>query len=86
MALLAAVILIGQALVSHLWLSRHRYGPAEYVWRWITWWHRPTATQPPTAAQPPTATQPLTATEPPTQQSTATQPPAGPQPRAGALD
>lgn len=27
-----------QALLSHLWLRRFRYGPAEWAWRCVTWW------------------------------------------------
>lgn len=39
--LLAVVVFAGQAAVSAWWLTRHRYGPAEYVLRWFTTWHRP---------------------------------------------
>lgn len=27
-----------QAALSPVWLSRFRYGPAEWVWRCLTWW------------------------------------------------
>ena len=39
--LLAVVVFAGQAAVSAWWLTRHRYGPAEYVLRWFTTWRRP---------------------------------------------
>lgn len=29
-----------QEVVSRLWLRDHRYGPAEWVWRCLTWWQR----------------------------------------------
>jgi uncharacterized membrane protein YeiB len=38
MAALAAVLLAGQAVASHWWLSRYRYGPLEWGWRCLTWW------------------------------------------------
>ncbi len=34
----AALILAVQALFSRYWLTRHRYGPLEFVWRCLTWW------------------------------------------------
>jgi uncharacterized protein len=39
--LLAFVIFTGQVAVSVWWLKSHRYGPAEYLLRWFTTWHRP---------------------------------------------
>ncbi|MCD9029212.1 DUF418 domain-containing protein [Luteimonas sp. BDR2-5] len=30
-----------QVAVSHLWLARHRYGPMEWLWRWLTYGRRP---------------------------------------------
>lgn len=36
--LLTVAILIGQAVFSAAWLSRFRFGPAEWVLRCITWW------------------------------------------------
>ncbi|MEJ7807762.1 MAG: DUF418 domain-containing protein, partial [Telluria sp.] len=30
-----------QIPLSHLWLSRFRYGPMEWLWRAITYWHLP---------------------------------------------
>lgn len=27
-----------QAALSHLWMRRFRYGPAEWAWRCVTWW------------------------------------------------
>ncbi len=29
-----------QAVLSRLWLRDHRYGPAEWLWRCLTWWQR----------------------------------------------
>src|SRR5699024_4371792 len=39
--LLAFVVFTGQVAVSVWWLKSHRYGPAEYLLRWFTTWHRP---------------------------------------------
>lgn len=37
-----AIAVIGlQILFSHWWLGRFRYGPMEWVWRAITYWHIP---------------------------------------------
>ncbi|MBB1251822.1 DUF418 domain-containing protein [Streptomyces sp. OF3] len=36
---LAAGTLTAQAVFSHWWLARHRYGPLEWAWRRVTWWH-----------------------------------------------
>ncbi|GHJ15975.1 hypothetical protein TPA0908_39700 [Micromonospora sp. AKA38] len=33
-------ILVVQAVWSRLWLRSFRYGPAEWVWRCLTWWRR----------------------------------------------
>lgn len=30
-----------QLIVSPLWLARYRFGPLEYVWRWLTYGERP---------------------------------------------
>ncbi|MET0327398.1 MAG: DUF418 domain-containing protein, partial [Luteimonas sp.] len=30
-----------QILISRAWLSHHRYGPMEWVWRWLTYGRRP---------------------------------------------
>ncbi|ANY06091.1 DUF418 domain-containing protein [Pseudonocardia sp. HH130630-07] len=35
---LAAVVVAVQIVVSRWWLGRFRYGPAEWVWRTVTWW------------------------------------------------
>lgn len=35
---LCAGILTVQAIASHLWLKKFRYGPFEWVWRLVTWW------------------------------------------------
>jgi uncharacterized protein len=37
---LAGAIVALQLVWSPLWLSRHRYGPLEWVWRCGTWWQR----------------------------------------------
>ncbi|MBM7787157.1 putative membrane protein YeiB [Tenggerimyces flavus] len=41
-AILALGVSIGlvQAVLSRLWLRDHRYGPAEWAWRCLTWWQR----------------------------------------------
>ncbi|MFD4639512.1 DUF418 domain-containing protein [Lentzea sp. NPDC058436] len=31
-------IVVVQAVLSHLWTRRFRYGPAEWAWRCVTWW------------------------------------------------
>ncbi|RBO86630.1 DUF418 domain-containing protein [Nocardia puris] len=36
---LAAGIILLQAVLSHLWLTWLRYGPLEWLWRCVTWWH-----------------------------------------------
>ncbi|VXB81754.1 conserved membrane hypothetical protein [Luteimonas sp. 9C] len=30
-----------QIVISHAWLSHHRYGPMEWTWRWLTYGRRP---------------------------------------------
>jgi uncharacterized membrane protein YeiB len=40
MAALAVALLASQALASHWWLTRYRYGPLEWGWRCLTWWTR----------------------------------------------
>jgi len=30
-----------QIVISHVWLSHHRYGPMEWTWRWLTYGRRP---------------------------------------------
>ncbi|GAA2625829.1 hypothetical protein Adu01nite_44400 [Paractinoplanes durhamensis] len=39
--LVAAPILLLQWTWSVIWLRRFRQGPAEWLWRWVTWWQRP---------------------------------------------
>jgi uncharacterized protein len=39
-ACVCAMVMV-QVPVSHLWLSRFRYGPVEWLWRAITYWHIP---------------------------------------------
>lgn len=36
-SILAAVVLVGQSLLSRLWLRSFRHGPLEWVWRTVTW-------------------------------------------------
>ncbi len=40
----------GQIFVSHLWLHRFRYGPLEWVWRWLTYGRRPSHSTTPNSA------------------------------------
>ena len=40
LACVCAMVLV-QIPLSHLWLSRFRYGPMEWLWRAITYWHIP---------------------------------------------
>ncbi|MFD4366407.1 DUF418 domain-containing protein [Rhodococcus sp. NPDC058521] len=39
--LAALVVFVAQMAGSSWWLSRHRYGPAEWILRWLTNWQRP---------------------------------------------
>ena len=39
--LFAVVLFSGQVVISRWWLSRHRHGPAEWLWRWLTYARRP---------------------------------------------
>src|SRR5699024_71842 len=32
-------IIVVEAVLSRLWLARMRFGPAEWAWRCVTWWH-----------------------------------------------
>ncbi|MFI6819102.1 DUF418 domain-containing protein [Nonomuraea sp. NPDC050328] len=38
---IAVLIFIAQAACSHWYLRAHRYGPVEFVLRWLTYWRRP---------------------------------------------
>lgn len=38
--LVVAAIWVFQLAVSPWWLSRYRFGPAEWVWRSLTYWQR----------------------------------------------
>ncbi|MER6506659.1 DUF418 domain-containing protein [Nonomuraea sp. NPDC001636] len=40
--LMALAIFTVQVLYSHWWLKGHRYGPVEWVLRFLTYWRRPT--------------------------------------------
>ncbi len=39
---LAAAIMLAQSAASSWWLRRYRFGPLEWLWRWVTWARRPT--------------------------------------------
>jgi uncharacterized protein len=39
--LLVVVIFAAQVVLSRWWLSRYRFGPAEWLWRWGTYGKRP---------------------------------------------
>lgn len=36
-----AVVVIVQIALSHWWLARFRFGPMEWLWRAVTYWHLP---------------------------------------------
>jgi uncharacterized protein len=38
--LVVAAVWVFQLAVSPLWLARYRFGPAEWVWRSLTYWQR----------------------------------------------
>jgi uncharacterized membrane protein YeiB len=38
---IAGGVLTIQCVWSTLWPRRHRYGPLEWLWRWVTWARRP---------------------------------------------
>ena len=38
---LAVAVFALQILFSRWWLARFRFGPAEWLWRWATYGHRP---------------------------------------------
>jgi uncharacterized protein len=39
--LLVVVIFAAQVVLSRWWLSRYRFGPVEWLWRWGTYGKRP---------------------------------------------
>jgi len=39
--LFVAVLAVAQIAFSHVWLSRFRYGPMEWLWRAVTYWQIP---------------------------------------------
>src|SRR5690606_7677145 len=39
--LLALAIFALQVVASHWWLGRYRFGPMEWLWRWLTYGARP---------------------------------------------
>jgi uncharacterized protein len=38
--LIVAAVWVLQLIVSPLWLARYRFGPAEWLWRSLTYWQR----------------------------------------------
>jgi len=44
--LLVLAIFAAQVLLSRWWLSRHRFGPVEWLWRWATYGRRPAMRHP----------------------------------------
>jgi uncharacterized protein len=40
--LFVLAVFVLQVLLSRWWLSRFRYGPMEWLWRWLTYLERPT--------------------------------------------
>ena len=39
--LFTLVVFAFQVVLSRWWLARHRYGPMEWLWRWMTYGRRP---------------------------------------------
>lgn len=39
--LLVFAVFAFQVVASRWWLARHRFGPMEWLWRWLTYGHRP---------------------------------------------
>ena len=39
--LLALAIFALQVVLAHGWMARYRFGPMEWLWRWITYGARP---------------------------------------------
>ena len=39
--LLVLIVFALQVLASHWWLARHRFGPMEWLWRWLTYGEKP---------------------------------------------
>ena len=56
--IVVAAIWTFQLAVTPYWLARYRFGPAEWVWRWLTYWKRQPMSRHP---QPPLDTGGLTA-------------------------
>lgn len=50
MVALALAVFALQVLASRWWLARYRFGPLEWVWRWLTYGRRPPMRNPPTGA------------------------------------
>jgi uncharacterized protein len=44
--LFVAVLWLAQLALSALWLQRFKYGPMEWLWRWMTYGQAPTMRQP----------------------------------------
>jgi uncharacterized protein len=48
--LLALMLFVTLQVTARLWLARYRFGPLEYLWRWVTYGSRPAFRQRPSAA------------------------------------
>jgi uncharacterized protein len=44
--LIALGVFVCQVFYSHWWLKRHRYGPVEWVLRFLTYWRKPGSSRP----------------------------------------
>ncbi|MET7337213.1 DUF418 domain-containing protein [Nonomuraea sp. NPDC005650] len=44
--LIALGVFVCQVLYSHWWLKRHRYGPVEWILRFLTYWRKPDPSRP----------------------------------------
>ncbi|MEU6783561.1 DUF418 domain-containing protein [Nonomuraea angiospora] len=44
--LIALGVFVCQVFYSHWWLKRHRYGPVEWLLRFLTYWRKPGASRP----------------------------------------
>ena len=54
--LFVVVLAAAQIVFSHVWLSRFRYGPMEWLWRAVTYWTIPPMRIASPAASPAVAT------------------------------
>ncbi|MEW1848048.1 DUF418 domain-containing protein, partial [Nonomuraea angiospora] len=44
--LIALGVFVCQVFYSHWWLKRHRYGPVEWILRFLTYWRKPSPSRP----------------------------------------